>query len=163
MDRSKVLRYGVTGGLVVLLLAIILVLASMLGDHNRTAKGIEEGFELIGTYQTALHPTDDPAVFESAGVQMTFTVGNEESGKVPWVVWKENNESALGDGFIKGTIDPNVYLLEDESGSKVGWAHLAYSNNKGEGTLYLQYDSYETSELSKVARVPGYFGGYSGK
>ena len=55
-----------------------------------------------------------------------------------------------------GTVDPNIYVLEDESGNGVGWVHLAYSDAQGAGALYVRYGAGDLVEMRKVDRVPGY-------
>ena len=56
----------------------------------------------------------------------------------------------------QGNGDPNIYLLEDERGEEVGWVHLAYANNEGEGILYVRYGSDDLVEIDKVDRIPIY-------
>lgn len=38
----------------------------------------------------------------------------------------------------------------------MGWVHLAYANNEGEGVLYVRYGSDDLVEIDKVDRVPIY-------
>ena len=59
-------------------------------------------------------------------------------------------------GAFKETVDPNIYVLEDESGNGVGWVHLAYSDAQGAGALYVRYGAGDLVEMRKVDRVPGY-------
>ena len=114
MERKKLfvrVGIGVAGAL---LLVGIFAVANAVGDSNAMRRGIDEGFELRGTYQ------GDPG----------------------------------RDGI--GTVDPNIYVLEDESGNGVGWVHLAYSDAQGAGALYVRYGAGDLVEMRKVDRVPGY-------
>lgn len=59
-------------------------------------------------------------------------------------------------GIFEDAANPSFYLLEDEDGNEVGWVHLAYVSNEGEGGLCVRFGSGEVVKLSKVDGVPGY-------
>lgn len=139
MERKKLfVRIGI-GAAGVLLLVAVFAGVSMVGERNHLRQGIEEGFELRGTYQLP------------SGASITFQVFDAERS------WEAQNGSyAVVKGTIKETVDPNIYLLEDERGEEVGWVHLVYANNEGEGILYVRYGSDDLVEIDKVDRVPIY-------
>ena len=124
MERKKLfVRIGI-GAAGVLLLVAVFAGVSMVGERNHLRHGMEEGFELRGTYQLP------------SGASITFQVFDAERS------WEaQNGPDAVVKGTIKETVDPNIYLLEDERGEEVGWVHLAYANNEGEGVLYVRYGS----------------------
>ena len=128
MERKKLfVRIGIGAAGVLLLVAVF------------AGVSMEEGFELRGTYQLP------------SGASITFQVFDAERS------WEaQNGPDAVVKGTIKETVDPNIYLLEDERGEEVGWVHLAYANNEGEGVLYVRYGSDDLVEIDKVDRVPIY-------
>ena len=126
-----------------LLLVGIFAVANAVGDSNAMRRGIDEGFELRGTYQ------GDPGR-DGIGTIAFQTLDGEpswEASKAPGAHVK---------GAFKETVDPNIYVLEDESGNGVGWVHLAYSDAQGAGALYVRYGAGDLVEMRKVDRVPGY-------
>lgn len=139
MERKKLfVRIGI-GAAGVLLLVAVFAGVSMVGERNHLRHGMEEGFELRGTYQLP------------SGASITFQVFDAERS------WEaQNGPDAVVKGTIKETVDPNIYLLEDERGEEVSWVHLAYANNEGEGVLYVRYGSDDLVEIDKVDRVPIY-------
>ena len=139
MERKKLfVRIGI-GAAGVLLLVAVFAGVSMVGERNHLRHGMEEGFELRGTYQLP------------SGASITFQVFDAERS------WEaQTGPDAVVKGTIKETVDPNIYLLEDERGEEVGWVHLAYANNEGEGVLYVRYGSDDLVEIDKVDRVPIY-------
>ena len=139
MERKKLfVRIGI-GAAGVLLHVAVFAGVSIVGERNHLRHGMEEGFELRGTYQLP------------SGASITFQVFDAERS------WEaQNGPDAVVKGTIKETVDPNIYLLEDERGEEVGWVHLAYANNEGEGVLYVRYGSDDLVEIDKVDRVPIY-------
>ena len=139
MERKKLfVRIGI-GAAGVLLLVAVFAGVSMVGERNHLRHGMEEGFELRGTYQLP------------SGASITFQMFDAERS------WEaQHGPDAVVKGTIKETVDPNIYLLEDERGEEVGWVHLAYANNEGEGVLYVRYGSDDLVEIDKVDRVPIY-------
>ncbi|MDB1806428.1 hypothetical protein ABG957_00130 [Eggerthella lenta] len=143
MERKKLfvrVGIGVAGAL---LLVGIFAVANAVGDSNAMRRGIDEGFELRGTYQ------GDPGR-DGIGTIAFQTLDGEpswEASKAPGAHVK---------GAFKETVDPNIYVLEDESGNEVGWVHLAYSDAQGAGALYVRYGAGDLVEMRKVDRVPGY-------
>ena len=143
MERKKLfvrVGIGVAGAL---LLVGIFAVANAVGDSNAMRRGIDEGFELRGTYQ------GDPGR-DGIGTIAFQTLDGEpswEASKAPGAHVK---------GAFKETVDPNIYVLEDESGNGVGWVHLAYSDAQGAGALYVRYGAGDLVEMRKVDRVPGY-------
>lgn len=139
MERKKLfVRIGI-GAAGVLLLVAVFAGVSMVGERNHLRQGIEEGFELRGSYQLP------------SGASITFQVFDAERS------WEaQDGPDAVVKGAIKETVDPNIYLLEDERGEEVGWVHLAYANNEGEGVLYVRYGSDDLVEIDKVDRIPIY-------
>ena len=128
MERKKLfVRVGI-GVAGALLLVGIFAVANAVGDSNAMRRGIDEGFELRGAYQ------GDPGR-DGIGTIAFQTLDGEPS-------WE--------------AVDPNVYVLEDESGNEVGWVHLAYSDAQGAGALYVRYGAGDLVEMRKVDRVPGY-------
>ena len=121
MERKKLfvrVGIGVAGAL---LLVGIFAVANAVGDSNAMRRGIDEGFELRGTYQ------GDPGR-DGIGTIAFQTLDGEpswEASKAPGAHVK---------GAFKETVDPNIYVLEDESGNGVGWVHLAYSDAQGAGS-----------------------------
>lgn len=111
MERKKLfvrVGIGVAGAL---LLVGIFAVANAVGDSNAMRRGIDEGFELRGTYQ------GDPGR-DGIGTIAFQTLDGEpswEASKAPGAHVK---------GAFKETVDPNIYVLEDESGNGVGWVHL---------------------------------------
>lgn len=143
MSHTKLfVRIGI-GVAAALLLAFALWVSNMAGELNSTRQGIEEGFELRGTYQR-----ERPAGGIDTIAFQTF------DGERTWGA--SDGLGASAKGTFEGTADPNCYLLEDEAGSEVGWAHLAYANNAGEGVLYVRFEAGEVVELRKVDRIPSY-------
>ena len=139
MERKKLfVRIGI-GAAGVLLLVAVFAGVSMVGERNHLRHGMEEGFELRGTYQLP------------SGASITFQVFDAERSREA-----QNGPDAVVKGTIKETVDPNIYLLEDERGEEVGWVHLAYANNEGEGVLYVRYGSDDLVEIDKVDRVKIY-------
>ena len=104
MERKKLfVRIGI-GAAGVLLLVAVFAGVSMVGERNHLRHGMEEGFELRGTYQLP------------SGASITFQVFDAERS------WEaQNGPDAVVKGTIKETVDPNIYLLEDERGEEVGW------------------------------------------
>ena len=139
MERKKLfVRIGI-GAAGVLLLVAVFAGVSMVGERNHLRHGMEEGFELRGTYQLP------------SGASITFQVFDAERS------WEaQNGPDAVVKGTIKETVDPNIYLLEDERGEEVGWVHLDLAINDGEGVLYVRYGSDDLVEIDKVDRVPIY-------
>ncbi|MBC5583853.1 hypothetical protein H8S61_06565 [Eggerthella sp. NSJ-70] len=139
MERKKLfVRIGI-GAAGVLLLVAVFAGVSMVGERNHLRQGIEEGFELRGTYQLP------------SGASITFQVFDAERS------WEaQNGPDGVAKGTFKETADPNIYLLEDERGEETGWVHLAYANGDGGGTLYVRYGSGDVVEMGKVSRTPIY-------
>ena len=139
MERKKLfVRIGI-GAAGVLLLVAVFAGVSMVGERNHLRHGMEEGFELRGTYQLP------------SGASITFQVFDAERS------WEaQNGPDAVVKGTIKETVVPKICRLEDERGEGVGWVHLAYANNEGEGVLYVRYGSDNLVEIDKVDRVPIY-------
>ncbi|MFR3091147.1 MAG: PLP-dependent transferase [Eggerthella lenta] len=118
------------------------------------AQAVFAGVSMVGSgttcataWKRASSCEDVPA---SSGASITFQVFDAERS------WEAQNGDAVVKGTIKETVDPNIYLLEDERGEEVGWVHLAYANNEGEGVLYVRYGSDDLVEIDKVDRVPIY-------
>ncbi|WP_165172949.1 hypothetical protein [Adlercreutzia sp. ZJ242] len=106
-------------------------------------QGAVEGFELRGTY---LEPG------QNSGRFLSFAEGQEDQGELSWQAQDESG--ARASGRVERTPDPNLYVLIDSDGNEVGWAHLAYSNGKAEGTLFVKYGMRDIAELSKYSRTP---------
>lgn len=141
MERKKLFaRIGAVAAGAALLVALFAA-AGMAGELNRFRQGVDEGFELRGTYQL---------IAGTRGESITFQVFDEERS------WEAQDGSNSVKGAIKETADPNVYLLIDEHGDEAGWVHLAFANNEGEGTLYVRYGSGELIEMRKASRIPTY-------
>lgn len=102
MERKKLfvrVGIGVAGAL---LLVGIFAVANAVGDSNAMRRGIDEGFELRGAYQ------GDPGR-DGIGTIAFQTLDGEpswEASKAPGAHVK---------GAFKEAVDPNVYVLEDES------------------------------------------------
>ena len=107
MERKKLfvrVGIGVAGAL---LLVGIFAVANAVGDSNAMRRGIDEGFELRGTYQ------GDPGR-DGIGTIAFQTLDGEPS-------WEASKAPGA---HVKGAfeaVDPNIYVLEDESGNRVGW------------------------------------------
>lgn len=139
MERKKLLVRIGAGAVGMVLLVGIFAGAGVVGERNHLRQGIEEGFELRGTYQLP------------GGASITFQVFDDERS------WEaQSGPDAVVKGMIEETVDPNIYLLEDERGEEVGWVHLAYANGEGEGVLYVRYGSDDLVEIDKVDRIPIY-------
>lgn len=139
MERKKLLVRIGAGAVGMVLLVGIFAGAGVVGERNHLRQGIEEGFELRGTYQLP------------SGASITFQVFDDERS------WEaQSGPDAVVKGTIEETVDPNIYLLEDERGEEVGWVHLAYANGEGEGILYVRYGSDDLVEIGKVDRIPIY-------
>ena len=99
MERKKLfvrVGIGVAGAL---LLVGIFAVANAVGDSNAMRRGIDEGFELRGTYQ------GDPGR-DGIGTIAFQTLDGEpswEASKAPGAHVK---------GAFKETVDPNIYVLE---------------------------------------------------
>lgn len=144
MSRKKLfIRIG-AGVAAVALLAAVFVGASAAGELNRLRQGMEEGFELRGTYQG--EPRDD-----GIGTIAFQTFDGERS----WGA--SSGPGASAEGTFKDTVDPNCYVLEDADGNEVGWVHLAYAgDSENRVVLYVRYGTDDLVEMRKVDRVPSY-------
>ena len=141
MDRKKKLAYAGAGLMFILLVAGLIFLTAAVTDRNVTHQGIQEGFKLNGSYT---QPGQIP------GMSTTLTFDMREDAPM----WRmqapgEDNRS----GRVGKTVDPNVYLLKDAADAEIGWAHLAYANLKGEGTLFIRFGVDEPFEMEKFDRV----------
>ncbi len=144
MTSLKRLGLPIAAGLGFLAAMVLVVcLIGSAAELENMRRGMQEGFELKGTY---LEPD------QNTGSTLSFLEDQENEERLLWQVWDKHGS---GDsGFVEGTADPNVYLLVDSEGVDVGWAHLAYSNQKAEGTLYVKFGMRDIAEMSKYSRVP---------
>ncbi len=129
------LRIAVVVLVIVAAGAVCLVAA--VAELGNVRAGIDEGFPLRGTYQEG---------------GLSLIVGYDAENA--WLLQDQPARAETG-GTLGRTADPNVWLLLDADGAEVGWAHLAYANAKGEGTVYVRFGSDGVTELRKVDRVPG--------
>lgn len=122
-----------------LFLIAFMMLWGLALETSNLRRGLEEGFELRGTYS---------AIEESSGRYYRATFGYEEgTWQIDWF------GMGVADGTYVETEDPNYYLLHDADGAEVGWAHLTYATGKGTGLVYIQYDD-EFMRLDKNSAVP---------
>lgn len=139
MSRKKLFVRVGAGVAGVVLAAAVFAGASMIGELNHLRQGIEEGFELRGTYQL---PSGASITFQMSDIERTWEA--------------QSGPDAVVKGTIEETADPNIYLLDDERGEEVGWAHLAYANREGKGTLFVRYGTDDVVEIGKASRIPSY-------
>lgn len=112
---------------------------------NTFIDGTENGFDLEGTYG---YRADD-----GSPVYASFGLTEEDSG-----LWQLADFSAPSRNPVNGrfvaTADPNLYELQDEKGTPVGWASLAGVRSflgKLDGLLYMQYGD-QSFRLQKFDR-----------
>ena len=129
------------GFLAIVVLAIFLIGSTV--ELKGMRDGMREGFELEGTY---LEPG------QNTRPTLSFVEDQEKEGQLLWQAQDEHGASASG--YVEGTTDPNIYLLVDSKDVEAGWVHLAYSNQKAEGTLYVKFGMRDIAEMSKYSRVP---------
>ena len=146
MDRRKTIAYAAAGLAFILLVAGVIFLSAAATDRDVTHRGIQEGFELHGSY-TQLD--------QVPGMSTTVTFEMQEDART-WRVQSPGEPDRTGP--VEETMDPNVYLLKDDAGAEVGWAHLAYANLKGEGTLFIRFGSDDPFEMEKFERALVTFG-----
>ena len=132
--------------------AIVFIGATVIligNEVGRFADGFEQGFKLQGTWQAAQE--DDTSTIASFGF-------SEDDGGV-WQL-ADFSEEAPVTGYFKTTDDPNMYLLQNEYGEEVGWAHVAYTSTFGgkiDGLAYVQY----RDRCYRVKRVEDLVGHYA--
>ncbi|WP_165053283.1 MULTISPECIES: hypothetical protein [unclassified Adlercreutzia] len=140
----KKLSCCIAAGLGLLAVVVLAVLSiGVAAELEDMRQGVLEGFELEGTY---LEPG------QNSGRSLSFV---EDQGDQERLSWQARDEAgARASGHVEKTPDPNLYVLIDSDGNEVGWVHLAYSNGKAEGTLFVKYGTRDIAELSKYSRNP---------
>lgn len=141
LPHKRLAIYVVAGILLIALLAGAASLLIYVKESNTLRQGVQNGFELTGTYQNI-----------AASTIVTFTVFHEEDDGRMWQL--QDSDQIRNQGEVVSTLDPNYYLLKSADGSEIGWIHLAYSDSEGKGMLYLGYEGDELVELPKVGRYP---------
>ncbi len=138
-QRGARIPYLLAGTFAGLFLIAFMMLWGLAQETGNLRRGLEEGFELRGTYS---------AIEETSGRYYRATFGyEEETWQIDWF------GKGVADGTYVETEDPNYYLLHDADGVEVGWAHLTYATGKGTGLVYIQYDD-EFMRLDKDSAVP---------
>ncbi|MEB1814761.1 hypothetical protein [Adlercreutzia mucosicola] len=116
----------------VCVLALAGGLAYLLGTQaNRFAEGLEQGFQLQGTWKV---PSDE-------GPFTTVSFGFTSADGGVWQIADFSRTAPLN-GYFKATADPNLYLLHNEQHEEVGWANVAFTSAIGgkiDGLAYVQH------------------------
>ncbi|MBY4797149.1 hypothetical protein K6V98_02060 [Collinsella sp. AGMB00827] len=115
---------------------VVVLLFMLIGQQNKFAnmiRGIQEGFELKGTYvpYSGSGPISrDPSVsiyFDDSAEDATITWGSR------------TRETFYVTGTATATEDPHIYMLTKATVERYGIVHLNYMN-AGEGMLYFSKD-----------------------
>lgn len=133
-DRSeRIYRWSV----VALAVACAVVLATgivyaLANEAGKFASGFEHGFKLEGTWIS-----ERP---DQRSTYLSFGFADDEGGV--WQLARLDEGTPPVNGYFRKTGDPNVYVLQNEEGQEVGWAHVAFTSSFGgniDGLAYVQY------------------------
>ncbi|NBJ67424.1 helix-turn-helix transcriptional regulator [Adlercreutzia caecimuris] len=133
-DRSeRIYRWSVAAlavaCAVVLAASVVYALAN---EAGKFASGFEHGFKLEGTW--ASERSDQRSTY------LSFGFADDEGGV--WQLARPGEGTPPVNGYFRKTGDPNVYVLLNEEGQEVGWAHVAFTSSFGgniDGLAYVQY------------------------
>lgn len=133
-DRSeRIYRWSVAAlavaCAVVLAVSVVYALAN---EAGKFASGFEHGFKLEGTWIS-----EQPNQWST---YLSFGFADDEGGV--WQLAHPDGGTPPVNGYFEKTGDPNVYVLQNEEGQEVGWAHVAFTSSFGgniDGLAYVQY------------------------
>ncbi|WP_295996566.1 hypothetical protein [uncultured Adlercreutzia sp.] len=139
------------GRVAVGLLLLVVTCTALIGarsaiEIHNIAEGARHGFPLTGTYHLKM---------PDSSYDLSFW--EEEDGST--INWGVRRAPAIGGevlchGAALPTPDPNVYILCDDAGSKVGIAHLAYVDDESRGSLFIGSIEDSFIEFQRQGSVP---------
>ena len=123
--------------LVALLVVGAVALLGEMRTNKQLASGLEQGFELRGTF-----------AHNSSLERSMYFEANEGQGRITWAARTER--SGYVTGVVSETGDPNVYRLITDDNDEYAMVHIAYSNPH-DGKLYVSYDGTSFASFQKIS------------
>lgn len=144
--EKRLIKWVVVSALLLVAICAALIGARSAIEMHDIAEGARHGFPLTGSY--LLDMPDD---------SYDLSFWEEEDGDT--INWGVRRAPARGGeilchGVALPTPDPNVYILCDDTGSKIGIAHLAYVDDGSRGSLFVGSAEDPFIEFQRQGSVP---------